>query len=112
MHALFESINHYYIGGAVAAFAHELIYWRNVVRRRTEIRLGLIIMSILYVAVCGILAGLICSEEQFKSIPFALGVGYLWNDFLIALSGSVVSITKAREFLENKLSGLSAGKDS
>lgn len=100
---LLDLVDQYYISGAVAAFAHELMYWTNVIRRRHQIRVSLLFLSLLYVIVGAVLAGLACQEPELRYIPYALGIGYLWNDFLKGLSGVVVTISKTRELLEEKL---------
>lgn len=98
------------MSGAVAAFAHELVYWTNVVRRDQKIKAKLVLLSLLYVIVGGILAGLVCEEPEFQYNPYALGIGYLWNDFLKGLSGVVITIAKSRELLDQKLLRLGSGR--
>ena len=97
------------LSGAVAAFAHELVYWTNVVRRQGNVRAPLVFLSFLYIFVGAALAKLLSLDEQFARIPIALGVGYLWNDLLKALSGVALTVAKAKEILDRKMDGIGSG---
>ncbi len=101
-----EFLNDYYLAGAAAAFAHELMYWTNVLRRKQPVRPILLLMSLFYVIAGGVLAGLAAKQGgKFATIPMALGIGYLWNEFLKGLSGVAVAISKSAKILEEKVSG-------
>jgi hypothetical protein len=99
---LLELIDKYYLSGAVAALAREILYWRNVVHSSNDIRCRLMFMSLLHVVMGGALASLVCQEKQFQSIPYALGVGCFWNEFLKLMSGSLLIIRRAQELLESQ----------
>ena len=94
------------LSGAVAAFAHELVYWTNVVRRKGKVRFSLVFLSLLYILVGAALAKLLSLDEQFARVPIALGVGYLWNDVLKALSGVVVTLVKTKEIVDRKIDAI------
>lgn len=108
-----EFLNQYFLSGAVAALAHELIYWTNVIRRKNDIRFSLLLMSVLYVLVGSLLAGLAAQEPHFqKIIPYSFGIGFLWGDFLKGLSGVVVTISKSTKLLEEKMIGISSNANA
>ena len=85
------------MAGAVAAFAHELVYWSNIVSRKLAVRIPLLLLSVLYVGVGAALAGLLSRDPRFAYLPIALGVGYLWNDLLKAIVGIFASLSFFRE---------------
>lgn len=87
----------YVMAGAVAAFAHELVYWSNIVSRKLAVRIPLLLLSVLYVGVGAALAGLLSRDPRFAYLPIALGVGYLWNDLLKAIVGIFASLSFFRE---------------